>query len=294
MGDPRDAVVIKKSLRDKYSKLSDLPKGSLIGSSSLRRQAQLKKTYRDHLEVQSIRGNLNTRLRKLDGEWTDKKGGEVPNYTAIILATAGLNRMASQNAAFVGRLSSYLEPEECMYAVGQGALAVEIVENDTDTAQQLQCLHHEATVLKVVAERAFMKTLDGGCSSPIAVHCFDSENMLTLKGAVFSTDGSESLYDEVTKDISIKTEGIQYQKTYTGILVQQIEPHKMHSAYELGVDVANRLFSRGAGKIIAAAKAENRVEINPVRPECPFPLLKNIVMAISLFFSLSIECPVNH
>merc|ERR1712137_348416 len=92
--DPRDAVVMKKSLANKFKKLSDLPKGALVGSSSLRRQAQLKKKY-PHLEIQSVRGNLNTRLKKLDGEVGDV------DYSAIILATAGLNRMASQNDALL-------------------------------------------------------------------------------------------------------------------------------------------------------------------------------------------------
>jgi len=277
--DPRDAVVMKKSLSDKFKKLSDLPKGSLIGSSSLRRQAQLKKKY-PHLEIQSVRGNLNTRLKKLDGEVGDV------DYSAIILATAGLNRMASQNDAFIGRLSSHLEMDECLYAVGQGALAVEIIENDKDTARILQPLIHQETCLKVVAERAFMRYLDGGCSSPIAVNCTLENDVLTLLGAVFSVDGSESLYKEMKVDFkSEKSE--TYEKSYTGILVQNINPDKMALANKLGEDLAKGLLLEGAGDIIKAAKAANKPENNPGQapnretehPRCPFPQAKDLTKA---------------
>ena len=91
--------------------------------------------------------------------------------------------LKTQNEAFRGRLSSHLETSECMYAVSQGALAIEILEGDNETAQLLQCLHHTQTALKIVAERAFMKTLDGGCSSPIAVFCDlqeDKESVLYM------------------------------------------------------------------------------------------------------------------
>ena len=202
--------------------------------------------------------------------------------------------MATQNEAFVGRLSAHLEPSECLYAVGQGALAVEIVESDMKTAEKLRCLHHEPTCLRVVAERAFMFTLDGGCSSPIAVSCdFNKNGELVLQGAVFSTDGSESLYQTVTKDLSVKTEGTKYEKTYTGILPQQIELHKIHGAYELGKEVADLLVEKGAGKIIAEAKALNNAELK-ANSQCPFPFLKNLVLAVSLYFSLSLTCPVKH
>jgi len=274
--DPRDAVVMKKSLSDKFKKLSDLPKGALIGSSSLRRQAQLKKKY-PHLEIQSVRGNLNTRLKKLDGEVGDV------DYSAIILATAGLNRMASQNDAFVGRLSAHLEMDECLYAVGQGALAVEILENDENTARILQPLIHEETCLRVVAERAFMKYLDGGCSSPIAVNCTLENDVLTLLGAVFSVDGSESLYKEMKVDLKSKSES--KHKTYTGILVQNISPDKMALANNLGIDVAKSLLEDGAGDIIRAAKAANKPENNPSQapnreqPRCPFPQAKDLTKA---------------
>ena len=165
--DPRDAVVMSKQMvAEGKVFLSQLPKGATIGSSSLRRQAQLRHRY-PHLNIESVRGNLNTRLRKLDGEHETCQ----IEYSAIILAAAGLNRMVTQNEAFKGRLSSHLESSECMYAVSQGALAIEILEGDEQTAQLLQCLHHSKTALTITAERAFMKTLDGGCSSPIAVQC---------------------------------------------------------------------------------------------------------------------------
>jgi len=285
--DPRDAVVMKKSLSDKFKKLSDLPKGALIGSSSLRRQAQLKKKY-PHLEIQSVRGNLNTRLKKLDGEVGDV------DYSAIILATAGLNRMASQNEAFVDRLTSHLEMNECLYAVGQGALAVEILENDKDTARILQPLIHEETCLKVVAERAFMKYLDGGCSSPIAVNCTLEGGVLALVGAVFSVDGSDSLYKEMKVDLKLDSKSSdqsELRNSYTGILVQNISPVKMDLANKLGEDLAKSLMVDGAGDIIKVAKAANKPENNPGQaptresnrdedpPRCPFPQAKDLTKA---------------
>jgi len=279
--DPRDAVVMSKQMvAEGKVFLSQLPKGATIGSSSLRRQAQLRHRY-PHLNIESVRGNLNTRLRKLDGEHETCQ----IDYSAIILAAAGLNRMVTQNEAFKGRLSSHLESSECMYAVSQGALAIEILEGDEQTAQLLQCLHHSKTALTITAERAFMKTLDGGCSSPIAVQCDLHEDKLMLRGGVFSVDGSERMYQEGSVDLSVEPANVKYEASYTDIIHQHVVPYKMHLAHKLGVDVAQQMMSQGADKIIAAAKISNKPEHNPQQaPQCPFPMAAKATKAIGQLF----------
>lgn len=150
----------------------------MIGTSSLRRTAQLARNYPD-LIVENIRGNLNTRLKKLD---QDEK------YSGIILATAGVKRMKWEN-----RISQLLEPDELLYAVGQGALAVECREEDNEVLETLRPLNHSQTILKVVAERSFLKTLEGGCSAPVAVCTTFIDNNLDMTGAVWSLDGKRNL-----------------------------------------------------------------------------------------------------
>lgn len=279
--DPRDAVVMSSKLaKEGKTKLSDLPSGSIIGSSSLRRQAQLRARY-PGLQIESVRGNLNTRLRKLDGEHETCK----IDYSAIILAAAGLNRMETQNEAFRGRLSSHLETSECMYAVSQGALAIEILEGDTETAKLLQCLHHTQTALKIVAERAFMRTLDGGCSSPIAVFCDLQDDKLLLRGGVFSVDGAQRMYEEMSIDLSVEPINVDYQDSYTDIIHQNVPAYKMHLAHGLGVDLAERMMAKGADKIITAAKIANKPENNPQQaPQCPFPMAAKATKAIGQLF----------
>lgn len=140
----------------------------LSGTSSLRRVAQLNERYPD-LDVRSIRGNLNTRLKKLeDSSLTPPEDGNdsEPRFTAIMLAVAGLERMGWND-----KISQVLEPHELMYAVGQGALAIECREADKDMESLLAPLHHRPTVLRVVAERSLLKRLGGGCSAPVAVSC---------------------------------------------------------------------------------------------------------------------------
>ncbi|MED6292345.1 hypothetical protein CHARACLAT_032869, partial [Characodon lateralis] len=112
------------------------------------------------------RGNLNTRLKKLD---------EKDDFAAIILAAAGLKRMGWEN-----RISMILEPEDCMYAVGQGALAVEVRARDVDILEMVSVLHDPDTVLRCIAERAFLKQLEGGCSVPVAVHTKVTDSQATL------------------------------------------------------------------------------------------------------------------
>ncbi|XP_053683103.1 porphobilinogen deaminase [Sabethes cyaneus] len=179
--DPRDALVLNEKHRGKM--LNTLPQGSVIGTSSLRRSAQLARTY-THLTVCDIRGNLNTRLAKLDVENS--------KFAGIILAQAGLTRMGWHK-----RIDQTIEPSEILYAVGQGALAVECRSNDEYILEMLSKLCHLDTMCKILAERSFLKTLGGGCSAPVAV-CTNLKRkpdsaMLNITGAVWSLDGRTEL-----------------------------------------------------------------------------------------------------
>nr|CAI5867867.1 unnamed protein product [Callosobruchus analis] len=190
--DPRDALVLRKDL-NAYT-LSTLPSSSIIGTSSLRRTAQLLKKY-PHLKVESIRGNLNTRLRKLD---------ELDTYNAIILAASGLIRMGWEN-----RITEILEEKELMYAVGQGALAVECREDNLDIMKLLEPLYDLETALSVTAERSFLKTLGGGCSAPVAVFSDikpkkDNKVHLSLNGAVWSLDGKDEILDHCNTELVVQ------------------------------------------------------------------------------------------
>ncbi|EAT37721.1 AAEL010321-PA [Aedes aegypti] len=181
--DPRDALVLNEKFRGKT--LSTLPKGSVIGTSSLRRSAQLARLH-PHLVVCDIRGNLNTRLAKLDAEGS--------KFAGIVLAQAGLVRMGWEK-----RIDQVIEPSEILYAVGQGALAVECRSNDEYILNMLSKLCHLETQCKILVERSFLKTLGGGCSAPVAVctslkRKHDSKsNYLNIQGAVWSLDGKTEI-----------------------------------------------------------------------------------------------------
>lgn len=178
--DPRDCVVLHTKHRA-VTRLSALPAGSVLGTSSLRRIAQLTRNYPD-LKFENIRGNLNTRLRKLD---QDNK------YDGIVLAAAGIERLGWKD-----RVNLYLEKHDMMYAVSQGAMAVECREDDVETIAMLAEIHHQETALRVTAERVFMKELNGGCSVPLGTWSLLDEQGLCVSGAVFSVDGKEMLYCE--------------------------------------------------------------------------------------------------
>ncbi|KAK4554406.1 porphobilinogen deaminase [Recurvomyces mirabilis] len=156
-GDARDALVIKPNLAAQCKSLADLPEGSVVGTSSLRRRAQLKRHY-THLKFADIRGNIGTRLAKLDNPESE--------YSATILAAAGLQRVGMTN-----RITSYLTKEEggMLHAVGQGALGIETRKDDTRTAELLGRINDEATMRQILVERSLMRTLEGGCSVPIGV-----------------------------------------------------------------------------------------------------------------------------
>lgn len=171
--DPRDALVTRDGHR-----LADLPPGARVGTSSLRRMAQLR-ALRPDLEILDIRGNVDTRLRKLD------EG----RYDAIILAAAGLARLGLSE-----RVAEFLDPETMLPAPGQGALAVEARVDDPATRALVEPLDHHPTRLAVEAERAFLRRLGGGCQVPMAAHAWLDGDSLRLRGMVADVDGSNVIY----------------------------------------------------------------------------------------------------
>lgn len=175
--DPRDAFV-----SNQFQSLAQLPQGAVVGTSSLRRQCQLK-AIRPDLTVRDLRGNVNTRLAKLDN-------GE---FAAIILASAGLIRLG-----FAARIASYLEPEQSLPANGQGAVGIECRSDDTAIQHLLAPLEHKPTRLCVLAERAMNRRLQGGCQVPIGAFATLNGDQLQLRGLVGSLDGSVIIRAEQT------------------------------------------------------------------------------------------------
>jgi hydroxymethylbilane synthase len=178
--DPSDAFV-----SNHYSSLDELPAGSVVGTSSLRRECQLR-ARRPDLQVKFLRGNVNTRLRKLDE-------GE---YDAIILASAGLLRLG-----FAQRIASRISVEDSLPAGGQGAVGIEWRRDDGATLALLQAVHHEPTARRVIAERAMNQRLQGGCQVPIACYADYSGGQLWLRGLVGRPDGSEILRAEASAPV---------------------------------------------------------------------------------------------
>ncbi len=162
--------------------LTDYPQGAKMGTSSLRRASQLKYARPD-LEIASIRGNLDTRLRKL-------KGGE---YDAIVLAAAGLRRLGQAE-----EITEYLDEVAMVPAVGQGALCIETRENDPDIDPIMARLDHEATRICVTGERAFLKEIEGSCHIPVACYGKIVDGRVKLTAMVASEDGQEMIREEVT------------------------------------------------------------------------------------------------
>jgi len=174
-----------------YKSLSELPPGSVIGSSSLRRIAQLKRIY-PLLVFKDVRGNLNTRFKKLD----DISLG----YDAIILAHAGVKRMGPE---FENRISSILD--DLYWAPGQGALAIETREGNEEVLQLLKCIHDQSSAAACISERSFLEALGGGCQVPLGVKSkfSDNEKTLYLKGRVLNLDGTKCIEGEVMGDVSV-------------------------------------------------------------------------------------------
>jgi hydroxymethylbilane synthase len=201
--DPRDAFV-----SNRYKNLADMPADALVGTSSLRRQTQIREAY-PHLRVDWLRGNVNTRLAKLDNG----------DYDAIILAAAGLLRLG-----FAARIKQAIEPEECLPAIAQGVLGIEIRSDDTRTRELIASLAHAETTIRVTAERAFNLTLNGGCQVPVAGFALLENDDLYLRGLVGEPDGSRILRGEIRG--------------------------KAEQAHQLGVQLAENLLARGADRIL--------------------------------------------
>ncbi|KAG1662446.1 Porphobilinogen deaminase [Nymphon striatum] len=207
---------------------------NVIGTSSVRRSAQLKKNF-PHLTFKNIRGNLNTRLSKLDND---------DMYDALVLAAAGVCRMGWSD-----RISQYLTEEECFYAVGQGAIGVE-------------------------SERAYLRKLEGGCSAPVGIYSEFIDDQLELTGGVFSLDGSEHIIKCASKQITnsnLISNGYHENselKEFCGIVSKTIDPSKMTAAEEIGLHLAEELLKAGAGKILKEAKAQiqDSINENPNKP----------------------------
>lgn len=203
--DPRDAFV-----SNHFACVEELPQGAVVGTSSLRRECQLR-SLRPDLVIRSLRGNVQTRLRKLDE-------GE---FDAIVLAAAGLLRLELSE-----RIAAYIAPEQSLPAVGQGAVGVEVRSDDEELKTLLAPLAHKQTSLRVQAERAMNRRLQGGCQVPIAGYALLEGEALWLRGLVGSPDGTTILQAEA--------------RAAAG------EPQA------LGCAVAEALLAQGAGDILAA------------------------------------------
>ena len=177
--DPRDALVSRNGVG-----LDGLPHGARLGTSSLRRTAQLLH-LRPDLRIETLRGNVDTRLRKLESE----------GFDAIVLAAAGLKRMGLSQV-----ISEYLEPERILPAVGQGALGIETRTGDVFTNEMVASLAHEETMTIVGAERAFLKRLEGGCQVPIGAHGTLEGKTLILAGMVADLQGIRLIRRELRED----------------------------------------------------------------------------------------------
>jgi len=179
---PADALVLNEKYKG-YT-IQTLPKGTVVGTSSLRRLAQLRYHYPD-LEFKDVRGNLNTRLKKLDAG----------DYDALVLAVAGLQRLGMGD-----RVSQAIPSEISLHAVGQGALGIECREGDTPILNLLSAIEDAESRDRTLAERAFLRELEGGCQVPIGVNSAIEGDQLTLTGMVASLDGQQLLKDTVTRD----------------------------------------------------------------------------------------------
>ncbi|KAI0069559.1 porphobilinogen deaminase [Panus rudis PR-1116 ss-1] len=228
--DPVDSLVVRAGLP--YKTLDDLPEGSVVGTSSVRRVAQLKRNY-PKLIFKDVRGNLNTRFAKLDAS-------DSP-YTAIILAKAGLVRMGWGN-----RITSDLTPPTLFHAVSQGALAIEIRSDDTEARELCRAITHELTEWQCTAERACLRVLEGGCSVPVGVSSeFVYEGkVLKITGCVTSLDGQTHV-QHTTED----------------------EVKSFKDADELGVRLAKTLIETGAKQVLDEINEDRERRIGEAKTE---------------------------
>jgi hydroxymethylbilane synthase len=196
-GDPRDAFI-----SNNFNSLDDMPKGTIVGTSSLRRQSQIKATRPD-LIIEPLRGNLQTRLKKLD------EG----QYSAIILAAAGLIRLGLED-----RIKKYLETEISIPAVGQGALGIEVLSENEELIKMLLELNDDNTSRCVLAERVVSRSLAGSCTAPLGAYASISNNDFIIKGFVASPDGAQIIYAETKGD---KSDFYKLGETLSKILIDK-------------------------------------------------------------------------
>jgi hydroxymethylbilane synthase len=223
--DPRDVILLPPG---HAGSLADLPAGARVGTSSLRRRAQLCAARAD-LEVLDLRGNLNTRLAKLD------RG----DYDAIVLAAAGVLRLGWE-----ARIAAYLDPAEWLPAVGQGALGVVARSGDERIRSLLADFHDPLTAACTAAERAFLAALEGGCQIPIGALATLSDEGLTLHGLVADVDGADVLRDSV----------FVAGDAWTA------------ASAEAGRDLAARMLELGAGEVLARVRGESPRVPEPAAP----------------------------
>jgi hydroxymethylbilane synthase len=188
--DPRDALVTTSGI----ARLEDLPRNAVVGTSSLRRQAQIR-ALRPDLSIESLRGNVDTRLRKLDAsqESADSAATGGKRMDAIVLACAGLIRLGLES-----RITARLDPKICLPAVTQGVIGIECRQSDSSTVQLLRLLEDPATRKVMDAERAFAARLGGSCQSPIAAYAELDSGRITVRGLVAEPDGSRLLKSTVS------------------------------------------------------------------------------------------------
>ncbi len=208
--DPRDTLVCNK-----YTSIEALPDGAIVGTSSLRREAQLREKN-PSLQVRLLRGNVNTRVRKLD------EG----QYDAMILAAAGLNRLEQNH-----RISAYLDPADFLPAVGQGALAIECAEDRPDVIAAVAPLMHHPTYLAIMAERAFSRALSGSCHTPIGGYATFRNGELWLRGLLANREGTDIIRGE--RSVALDA-----------------EKGDLATAERLGLDLAEDFKSRGAARFM--------------------------------------------
>src|SRR5215218_4987459 len=180
--DTRDALVVRDELKARAGSILNLPEHAVVGTSSQRRVAQLK-SLRGDVVLKDVRGNVDTRIRKLD------EG----QYDVLILASAGLRRLELEH-----RIDAAISTEEMVPAVGQGAIAIETRADDEFTIEATSGLEHHETRLSCLAERAFLRSLGGGCQFPIAAHAVLEDEQLKLDGLVATPDGAQILRDQLS------------------------------------------------------------------------------------------------
>jgi hydroxymethylbilane synthase len=205
--DPRDALIVKSGLP--YTSLKELPEGAVVGTSSVRRSAQLRRLY-PYLRFANIRGNVETRLAKLDNPDSE--------YTCMVMSAAGLERVGLKY-----RINQYLrsKDEGIFYAVWQGALGLETRKGDTKTQGLLDPLADRKSTLPCLAERSLMRTLEGGCSVPIGVETeWIQSDDLKITALVVSLDGSESVEDSLEARVQTVEEATALGKEMAARLIK--------------------------------------------------------------------------